>query len=137
VVLAEDHEAMLRSVRMVLEAERDIEVVAEARDLAGALERVLSYRPDVLVLDLRMQGCFTTELIEQLRRHQPGTEIVALTMLGSPAFARHALAAGALGFVVKDSADVELAPAVRRAALHLRYTSPRVASGLELTTAQR
>jgi len=130
VVLAEDNATMRRSLRMVLETEPDIEVVAEASDLAGALVQVMFAGPRVLVLDLRMPGGSSIELIEHMRAEHPETEIVVVTMLDGPAFARRVREVGAKGFVVKDSADAELADAVRLAARGLDYTSPQVAPGL-------
>lgn len=126
VVLAESHDGMRRSLRLVLDNAPGIVVVAEASDLAGALEQVLSRRPEVLVLDLSMPGGSSIELIEHMRHQQPSTEIVIVTMLESPAFARRAMEIGARGFVLKDAADAELPAAVRRAAQRLTYTSPRV-----------
>jgi two-component system, NarL family, response regulator NreC len=126
VVLAEDHDGMRHSLRLVLEGAGGISVIAEATDLVGALEQVLSLRPDVLVLDLSMRGGSSLELIEHMRHEQAGTEIVVVTMLESHAFARRASEVGARGFVVKDAADSELPVAVRRAARHARYLSPRV-----------
>lgn len=121
---------MRRSLRLVLEGAGGINVIGEATDLVGALEQVLSLRPDVLVLDLSMRGGSSLELIEHMRQERPDTEIVVVTMLQSHAFARRAAEVGARGFVVKDAADSELPVAIRRAARHARYTSPRVTEAL-------
>ena len=72
---------MRRSLRLVLEGAGGINVIGEATDLVGALDNVLSLRPDVLVLDLSMRGGSSLELIEHMRQEQPDTEIVAATML--------------------------------------------------------
>jgi two-component system, NarL family, response regulator NreC len=130
VVLAEDHETMRRGLRMVLDSAPDLRVVGEASDRMATLERVRSEHPDVLVLDLRMHGDSSMEMIHRLREQEPETEIVVLTMNDGAAFARHAQDAGARGFVIKDGADVELCEAVRAAAAHTSYTSPRVTPGL-------
>ncbi len=126
VVLAEDHDVMRRSLRMVLEGAGDIQVISEATDLIGAVEQTLTRHPDVLVLDLSMRGGSSLELIEHMREQQPATEIVVVTMLNSAAFARRAIDVGARGFVVKDAADTELPEAVHRATIHAEYMSPRV-----------
>jgi two-component system response regulator NreC len=132
VVLADDHALLRRSLRLLLDEEQDFEVVAEADDLASAASHVERLRPAVLVLDLRMPGGSSIDLIEQLRGRLPQTEIVVLTMEQNPGFARRALAAGALGFVLKDTADMELPAAVRAAAHGQEYVSPRVAAHLDV-----
>ena len=104
----------------------DLDVVGEATDVEATLHEVAVQHPDVLVLDLRMPHGFSAERIERLRTASPGTEIVVTTMHVNEAFANEALRAGAIGFVVADSADRELVEAVRRAGHGLPYISPRV-----------
>ncbi len=127
VVLGEDHALLCRSLRVLLDAEEGIEVVAEADDLESVLRQVRE-RPHVLVLDLGMLGDAARETIGKLRGRAPDTQVVLLTMHESPVVAQHMLAAGALGFVLKDQADTELAPAVWAAAHGEEYVSPRVAA---------
>ena len=90
------------------------------------MHEVAVQHPRVLVLDLRMPGGFSAERIRRLRTASPDTAIVVTTMHVNEAFATEALRAGAIGFVVAESADRELVEAVRRAARGLPYTSPRV-----------
>ena len=115
---------MRRSLRLLLDGEDGVEVVAEADDLAAAVRHVHGHKPQVLVLDLRMPGGSSIETIGQLREQAPDTQIVAMTMEDNPVFAQHALAAGALGFVLKERADSEL-PRGRPAAAAARSTSAR------------
>ena len=131
IVLADDHRVVRRELRLALQSERDLEVVAEADDLLTARHRVQELAPDVLVLDLRHPNGSGIELIGRVRAEVPGTEVVVESMEDSPVFARAVLAAGAVGYVLKDSADGELALAIRRAVRGQRYVSPRVAAGLE------
>ncbi len=131
VVLADDHAMVRRTLRLVLESEQDVDVIAEAVDLSAVLRHVGRHVPHVLVLDLRLPNGSSIEMIRQLRARFPETEVVVLTMEESPLFAKHAIDAGAIGFVVKDRADTDLLTAVRRAAHGEKYVSPRVASGLE------
>ncbi len=135
VVLADDHLLMRRSLRLLLDGEEGLEVVAEAEDLASALRAVRARRPDVLVLDLRLPGDSASETIAKLCERAPDTQIVVATMHESPVYAEHALACGALGFVHKELADSELVQAVRAAARGLKYVSPRVAGRVELSAA--
>lgn len=130
VLLAEDHPQMRRSLRLLLDGEEDVEVVAEAADLASIVRHVHSCRPDVLVLGLGIAAGADGERITKLRARSPETQIVVVTMNESHFLAQRALAAGALGFVVKDLADEELAPAIRQAAGGAQYVSHRVASRL-------
>jgi len=130
VILAEDHEVMRRGLRRVLDAAGDIEVIAEGDDLAAVMRHVQTQRPNVLVLDLNMGAGSGIEAIRRLREGVPATEIVVLKMDESAAFAQHAIDAGAIGFVLKDTADTELPEAVRRAARRREYVSPRVAPRL-------
>ncbi|MGH2875106.1 MAG: response regulator [Solirubrobacteraceae bacterium] len=131
VLLADDHVAIRRNLRSLLDGVRDISVIAEANDLPGVIRQVHDHLPHVLVIDLRLPNGSSIETIRKLREQAPGTEIVVSTMEASPLFARQALAAGAVGFVLKDRADTELLAAVRHAANGEEYVSPRVAAGLE------
>ncbi|MCL2768707.1 MAG: response regulator transcription factor [Solirubrobacterales bacterium] len=127
VVVVDRHALMRRSLRLLLESERDVEVVAEAHDLTRAVRRARDRRPRVLVLDLAPSS---TSSLRSLRERLPRTQIVVVTMEESPAFAQRALAAGALGFVAKDRADTDLLDAVRAAARDEEYVSPHVAARL-------
>jgi two-component system response regulator NreC len=131
VVLADDHYAVRRNLRLLLDSEQDVEVIAEAADISSVLRHVPMHVPHVLVLDLRLPNGSSIEAIRRLRAEVPETEIVVLTMEESPAFAHQALRAGAIGFVLKDKADYELPAAVRRAARGEEYVSSRVIAGLE------
>ena len=130
VVLADDHAGVRRSLRSLLDSEDDIYVVAETAELTSAVSQVHDLTPDVLVLDLGMPGKRRAELIPELRTAEPNTEIVVLTMEQSAAFAHQALEAGAVGFVLKDRADSDLPPAIRTAAGHEEFVSPKVAGAL-------
>jgi two-component system, NarL family, response regulator NreC len=116
IVLADDHAVVRSGLRMLLEAEQDIEVVAEAGDVDAARRTVLGYKPNVLVLDLNMPGGSSLEAIPAMIDSSPATAIVVLTMQEDPAFAREALRAGATGYVLKQAAGTELVQAVRAAA---------------------
>lgn len=126
VVIADDHPVVRRGLRQLLEAEPELQVVAEGGDLDAARRYVLGHHPDVLVLDLNMPGGSSLDAIPDLRAEFPDTAIVVLTMQDEPAYARQALAAGAVGYVLKDAADAELVDAVRRAARGESYLNPRL-----------
>ena len=132
VILADDHAVMRRNLRRVLDAEQGIRVIAEGDDLATVMRHVHSQRPQVLVLDLSMRSGSSIEAIRRLREGVPDTQIVVLKMEDDAAFAQHAIDAGAIGFVLKDTADTELPEAVRCAARKQEYVSPRVAGPLRV-----
>jgi two-component system, NarL family, response regulator NreC len=111
---------------MLLDSEPGLEVVAEAESVDTARRYVLGHHPDVLIVDLNMPGGSTLEAIPALREDFPETQIVVLTMQQEAAFAREALSAGALGYVLKEAADEELVQAVRNAAVGERYLNPRL-----------
>jgi two-component system, NarL family, response regulator NreC len=130
IVLADDHVVVRSGLRLLLDSETDFEVVAEAGDVESARRYVRGHHPAVLVLDLNMPGGSSLEAIPTLRAESPDTQIVVLTMQEEPAFARHALGAGALGYVLKAAADDELVQAVRRAAAGETYMNPRLGARL-------
>jgi two-component system response regulator NreC len=135
IVLADDHAVVRAGLRMLLGAEPGFEVVAEAGNTQDAARFVRGHHPDVLVLDLNMPGESGLELIPRICAEAPETRIVVLTMQRDPAFARQALSAGALGYVVKDAADVELVQAVRFAADGQHYLNPQLGARLAATPA--
>jgi two-component system response regulator NreC len=126
VVIADDHAVVRSGLRMVLEAEDGIEVVAEVGDAEAAGRAVRAYHPHVLVLDLNMPGKPSLEVIPELAAQSPETAIVVLTMQQDPAFAREALRSGARGYVLKDAADTELVQAVRMAREGRTYLNPEL-----------
>jgi two-component system response regulator NreC len=126
VVIADDHAVVRRGLRQVLDDEDGVEVVAEAPDLTSARRYVRGHRPDVLVLDLNLPEGLSLDAIPEMRTEFPDTKIVVLTMQSEPAYARQALASGALGYVLKEAAESELVEAVRRAAQGDTYLNPRL-----------
>ena len=135
VVIADDHAVVRRGLRQLLDAEDGFEVVAEAADLESARRYVRGHHPDVLVLDLNLTNGLSLGAIPELRADCPETQIVVLTMQSEPAYARRALAAGALGYVLKEAAESELVEALRRAADGDRYLNPRLGASVAVEVA--
>jgi two-component system response regulator NreC len=123
VVIADDHTVVRQGLRMLIDNEDGFQVVAEAGTVPDAERMARAHRPSVLVLDLNMPGGSSLDAIPRL---SPETAIVVLTMQDDPAFARQALQAGALGFVLKEAADEELLEAIRLAAAGQPYLNPRL-----------
>jgi two-component system, NarL family, response regulator NreC len=126
IFIADDHQVVRSGLKMLLDAEEDLEVVAEAGDVDSATRTVLGYKPDVLVLDLNMPDGSSLPAIPKMLSDSPSTNIVVLTMQEDPAFAREALQAGARGYVLKEAADNELVEAVRMAADGRTYLHPEL-----------
>jgi two-component system, NarL family, response regulator NreC len=130
IVIADDHAVVRTGLRMLLDAEPDLEVVAEAGDLTDAIRMILAHRPRVAVLDLNMPGGSSLDAIPQLRESTPETAIVVLTMQDDVGYARKALRNGALGFVLKEAAGDELLEAVQLASRGDTYLNPRLGARL-------
>lgn len=131
VVVADDHELVRRSLRLVLGREADVEVIAEAGDLLTAMRLMNGHLPHVLVLDLQMPDGSSINLIRRLCSRFSEAEVVVVTMEDSPAYARAAIDAGAVGFVLKQYAPHDLPVAVRCAARGEEYVSARVDARLD------
>lgn len=113
VLIADDHAVLRAGLRMLLDAQSDIQVVGEAADGAEAVNRAAELKPDVILLDLSMPGPPGTATIERLVRLTPSPRVLVLTMHDDPAYLGAALHARASGYVVKKAADVELLSAIR------------------------
>ncbi len=126
VVLVDDQPLLRQGFRMILEAESDIEVIAEAGDGAAAAELAATYRPDVVLMDVRMPG---TDGIEGTRRivdDTPEVRVLVLTTFDLDAYVFGAIRAGASGFLLKDVRPAELVNAIRRVAGGDAVLSPQV-----------
>ena len=126
VLLVDDHRVVRAGLRLLLDAEADIEVVGEAGDIATCERRVAAYRPQVLILDVNLPEGSSLPVIPRIREASPETRVVVLTMQTEPALAREALRAGATGFVLKEGAEDELIAAVRNAAQGRTYLNPEL-----------
>jgi two-component system response regulator NreC len=126
IILADDHAVVRNGLRMLLEAESDMEVVAEAGNVDAATRYVLGHKPTVLVLDLNMPGGSSLAAIPDVADASPETSVVVLTMQEDPAFAREALRAGARGYVLKQAAGTELVQAIRAAASGGTWLNPEL-----------
>jgi len=133
VVIADDHTVVRHGLRMLIDNEDGLQVIAEAGTVPDAERLTRAHRPTVLVLDLNMPGGSSLEAIARLK---DVTAVVVLTMQDDPAFARQALQAGALGFVLKEAADEELLGAIRLAAAGDTYLNPRLGARIAAAPAQ-
>jgi len=113
VLIADDHAILRAGLRMLLEAQTDMEVAGEAGDGTEASRKARELQPDVVLLDLTMPGPGSGEVIRQVLSAAPKTHVLILTMHDDAAYLASAMAAGAAGYVVKKVADSELLLAIR------------------------
>ena len=128
VALAEDHAILRDGLRALLAGEPDVELVAEAEDVPGAVAMASRTRPDVLVLDLWLPGLHGVDVLRRVREVSPATRTVILTMHAGESVVRAALRAGAIGYVVKGRGVADLLAAVRAAAAGQSWFSPEAAT---------
>lgn len=112
-LVADDHPVVRAGLRTLLDAQPDMEVIAEAADGAAAVEQALTTRPDVVVMDVTMRGLNGLAATREIRKRCPETKVLVLTMHEGEEYLREALAAGAMGYVLKQAAVTELAVAIR------------------------
>src|SRR3954465_14289285 len=131
IVLADDHAVVRSGLKLLLDAEDDLEVLATAGTVDDALRYVRGHHPDVLVLDLNMPGSRASlDVIPEVGEISAGTRVVVLTMQEDPEFARRALSGGAAAYVLKEAADEELVQAIRLAAGGQTYLNPRLGAAM-------
>jgi len=130
VVLADDHPVVRAGLRILLQAQPSLKVVAEFADLPSTVRGVPALRPDVLVLDLAMAGSSSLTAIPGLLASSPGLRLIVLTMHDEPGFAREALRLGAHGYVLKEAAADELVLALRSVLRGTTYLQPSLGARL-------
>ena len=135
-VIVDDHAVVRSGLRLVLENESDIEVVAEAADARNAVFEARAHHPDVILLDVVMPGRSGIEAIPDLLEESPQSKVLVLSMQDDPAYVREAFGAGASGYVLKEAADAEVVAAVREVAAGERYVHPALGARLVVAEAE-
>lgn len=130
VMLVDDHEVVLEGLIRILEKQGGIKIVTVARSAEEALEKVARFPPDVIIVDIQLPGMNGIELIKHLKDEYPEIKAITLTVFDDEQFARQAIKAGAIGYVIKDAAKDELVKAVRAAAKGESLISTSVARKL-------
>jgi len=125
ILLADDHAVVREGLRGLLEQQSDMRVIAEAGDGAAALELLMSERPDVIVLDMKMPGPTAVETIAEAKRLRPETQVLVFTSYAEDSQVRDALAAGATGYLLKDALRDDLVRAVREVAAGRAWLHPQ------------
>jgi two-component system response regulator DesR len=128
-LLIADDQALVRgALAALLDLEADLTVVAEVGRGDEVVAAAREHRPDVALLDVEMPGLDGIAAAAELRRALPSCKVLMVTTFGRPGYLRRAMAAGASGFVVKDTPARQLADAVRRIASGLRVVDPTLAA---------
>ena len=137
VIIADDQALVRGGLKMILEAQPDIHVVAEAADGVQAVDLATRLHPDVILMDIRMPRLDGIDATRRLVEVAPQTRIVILTTFGLDRYVFEGLQAGASGFVLKDSPPSELVHAVRVVAGGEVLLSPAITAKLIATYVQR
>ena len=127
ILLADDHTVVRQGFRKVLEASPDWEVVAEAGDGREAVRQAEEFKPDVAIIDVAMPLLNGIEATRQIVKRSPPTRVLVLSMHSDEAYVNQILQAGATGYLLKDSADVDLLQAVSAVSKGKSFFSPGVA----------
>lgn len=137
VLLADDHGVLRDGLRRLIETDPGIRVVAAANDGHEAVAKAAETRPEVVVMDISMPGLNGVEATRSIARTSPATRVLILSMHGSADVVRRAMAAGARGFVHKESAGEEILAAIRAIAGGARYLGAGIAPAVNIAGARR
>ena len=130
VLIVDDHAVVRSGLRMLLEAEPDIEPVGEAPNADRAIFEALQTKPDVVLMDLVMPEKGGIEGMPAVLRAVPDAKVLVLSMQDDPRYVREAFAAGASGYVLKEAVDSEVVAAIREVANGGRYVHPSLGARL-------
>jgi DNA-binding NarL/FixJ family response regulator len=131
VMLADDHLVVRMGLAAIIGIERDMELVGEAADGLAAIKLAAELCPDVVIMDIMMPKLDGIAATAEICKRNPNTRILILTSFGTSEDLRRALAAGATGALVKDSAQTELVNAIRECASGRKTISPSIARQLQ------
>jgi len=126
VFLADDHTVVRDGLRLLLEAQPDIEVVGDTDNGRSAVQRIAQLRPDIAIIDIAMPDLNGIEATRQICKTAPSTQVIILSMHSTTEHIFHALQGGARGYLLKESAGFELVNAVRTVHSGRRYLSDKI-----------
>jgi two-component system, NarL family, response regulator NreC len=130
ILVVDDHAVVRSGLRMLLDAEQDLEVVGEAGDMRNAVFEARSLKPDVILMDVVLPGASGIEATAAVLKEAPDAKVLVLSMQDDPRYVREAFSAGASGYVLKEAADAELVDAIREVAAGGRYVHPELGARL-------
>ncbi len=130
IVVADDHGILRKGLRFILERQEDMEIVAEASDGREAVSIAETLSPDVIVMDIAMPKLNGIEASAQILRKLPEVKIIILSMYADEEFLERVLGMGVKGYLLKDSAELDLVRAIRAVASGKSFFSPAIAQNL-------
>jgi two-component system, NarL family, response regulator NreC len=130
VLIVDDHAVVRSGLRMLIDAEDDLEVAGEAGSVRDAIFEGRATNPDVILTDVTMPGESGIEGVPKLLKEHPEVKILVLSMQDDPRYVREAFAAGASGYLLKEAAGSELVAAIREVARGGRYVHPELGARL-------
>jgi DNA-binding NarL/FixJ family response regulator len=130
VLLVDDHAVVRQGFRMILGAQPDMEIVGEAGNGREAISQAAELQPDVVVMDVAMPELNGIEATRRIAESSPRARVLALSMHKDSVYVREILRAGAKGYLLKESIDVDLLTAVRAVAKGEGYLSPAVSEAV-------
>src|SRR5438876_11452661 len=136
IVLVDDHAVVRSGLRLLLDGQKDFEVVGEAGNAKDAIFRARALKPDVMLLDVVMPGESGIDVLPKLLKESPETKVLVLSMQDDPNYVREAFAAGAAGYVLKEAADEEVVSAIREIAAGGRYVHPALGARMVAAEAE-
>jgi len=136
VLIVDDHAVVRSGLHLLLDAEDDIEVVAEAGDVREAVFEAREKKPDIVLMDVVMPGPSGIEGVPLVLKEAPKAKVLVLSMQDDPRYVREAFAAGASGYVLKEAVDAEVVAAVREVAGGGHYVHPVLGARLVAAEAE-
>jgi len=130
VLIVDDHAVVRSGLRLLLDAQTDIEVVGEAGTAREAVFEARSTRPDLVLMDVTMPDGSGLDAIPMLRHEHENVKVLVLSMQDDPRYVREAFSLGASGYVLKEAADAEVVAAIREVARGGRYVHPELGARL-------
>jgi len=130
VLIVDDHAVVRAGLRMLIDAEEDMQTVAEAGTVRDAIFEARAHEPDLVLMDIVMPGESGLEGVPKLLHEHPDLRVLVLSMQDDPRYVREAFAAGANGYVLKEAADAEVVQAIREVARGGRYVHPELGARL-------
>jgi two-component system response regulator NreC len=130
ILIVDDHAVVRAGLRLLVDAEDDLEAVGEAGNARDAVFQARSLEPDVILMDVVMPDQSGIDVLPTLLHERPETKVLVLSMQDDPQYVRQAFAAGALGYVLKEAADTEVVSAIRAVAAGDSYVHPSLGARL-------
>ncbi len=134
VLLVDDHDLVRHGMKSLLAEEQGIEVIGEASSGEEACELTKTLKPDVILMDVKMEGIGGLEAIKRISRQNPEIKIIAVTILGDEPYPTRILQAGAFGYITKNAKVSEMIEAIKSVFSGKKYISPEVAQQMAMRT---